>query len=581
MKIDVSKFTINDAKKKVAESFSEDMEISKKYFDGDHWQDGDGWVGPAPSANETDRSTVMSKIETAFVSKNVVKEVVERHRDAVLGREIDWHLKLADSDLNVEDNTSEDKDKEKQINEIEFVLKSWWQEKEVFKYITHAVDSLLYSGKGYIRIFIPSGRLDNGVLPNAIDLKEALKYIHVESPDPDGATVLVDTSMMNRIGIYTWSEKINDKNVDFAEISYVDDINPENPITVIRKISSDKSIEPDVTIQHELGGITILYELSSDPLIGPQVHENQAALNMAMTMLSRNIVVAGFLERILINAQMPGTYKTVGGERKFVPDELNVGAGITTSLVGITDTDDDGNKKRATPSVIYRDPVEVNTFIESKRENYKNILEQVHQSHMILAESALASGESRIQARADFSVSIYKTKPIVDLSVQWLINTVLTMASFIESSNSEKYIGYTVNCDVKPNSGPLTPDEKRVVIDQYKYGLIARETAMILLGINDPVAEKILIDSEKKVITPEQRSMLLTALSKVGYKLTIEQMAEIDENDLLFEHIRTEAEFLSQLEKIAEIETSKVGSPAGSINSENSDKPGPAANLSE
>ena len=572
MPLEPANFTINDIKQFIDEDFTPIMAISKKFFDGDHWQDEDGWVGPSPATTDSDRTSVLTEIKRAFVSKNIIKEVVERHRDAVLGREVNWHLKPVDFDDAKDISEIGDEDKAA-IAEIENDINNWWQDKEVFKHLTQAIDRLLYSGRGYIRIFIPVGKLENNEIPKMGDLKEALNLIYIEAPDPDQARVLIDSSTMEKIGIHQWVEKINKKEVKFAEITYLEDGHGDIRNTVIKQINDGD--EPEATVIGDLGGVTLLYELSIDSIITEQVHENQAAVNMALTMLSRNIVVAGFLERILINAQMPGKTKVVDGVKKFIADKLQVGAGITTSLVGVTTTDDDGGKKLATPSVIYRDPVDVTTFIDSKREGYKNILEETHQGHMILAEAALASGESRIQARADFSVSIYKTKPITDLAVQWLINAILKLTSVVQGGNSEKYIKYRVTSDIKPNSGPLTPEEKNSVIKQAQAGLLAIETAMILLGVNDPVAEMIKIAGQRKVVTPDQLAQLLTALAKVGYKLTIDQMAEFDV-DLLHLEKRDVNKFLAELEKIAEIESSKVGSPIGSTNDKDGDPPGPA-----
>src|SRR5688572_31222961 len=60
------------------------------YLSGDHWQQGRVWVGP-PDPDVANRPTVLEqKIKPIFVSKNIIKEIVEAHRDAVIGKEPDW-----------------------------------------------------------------------------------------------------------------------------------------------------------------------------------------------------------------------------------------------------------------------------------------------------------------------------------------------------------------------------------------------------------------------------------------------------------------------------------------------------------
>jgi hypothetical protein len=58
--------------------------------EGDHWQGGEGWVGPAPKQGDEGYAEVMKLIERAFVSRNAVLEVLERHELAVVGTEPSW-----------------------------------------------------------------------------------------------------------------------------------------------------------------------------------------------------------------------------------------------------------------------------------------------------------------------------------------------------------------------------------------------------------------------------------------------------------------------------------------------------------
>src|SRR5690349_8284750 len=60
------------------------------YLAGDHWQDGNAWVGP-PDLDVAGRATILeTKIQPVFVSKNIIGEIVAAHRNAVIGHEPDW-----------------------------------------------------------------------------------------------------------------------------------------------------------------------------------------------------------------------------------------------------------------------------------------------------------------------------------------------------------------------------------------------------------------------------------------------------------------------------------------------------------
>src|SRR5687768_3168492 len=65
---------------------------NKRLYDGDAWLDGAGWIGPRPSATETDYQSVLTEIRRAFISKNAVREVVDRHIGGVVGQEPSWKL---------------------------------------------------------------------------------------------------------------------------------------------------------------------------------------------------------------------------------------------------------------------------------------------------------------------------------------------------------------------------------------------------------------------------------------------------------------------------------------------------------
>ena len=62
------------------------LERNRRYFNGDHWLDGLGYIGPSVAKGNSGTHEVMLRIQNLFCSKNVVKEIILRQVSANLGR---------------------------------------------------------------------------------------------------------------------------------------------------------------------------------------------------------------------------------------------------------------------------------------------------------------------------------------------------------------------------------------------------------------------------------------------------------------------------------------------------------------
>jgi hypothetical protein len=237
-------------------------------------------------------------------------------------------------------------------------------------------------------------------------------------------------------------------------------------------------------------------------LITPQVREHQCMINMALTMLARNVVLGGFLERVILNAQLPGKYETDPDDPKrqrFVPDKLHVGAGTTNALVGVPTYDETGRVSGYTsPSVIYRDPVATTTFESTRSVGYNGILEETDQLYTSISGDAAASGESRIQARAQFELSLKSTRTQVDAAGRWLLESMLALAALF-SGQAKRYEGLRVDFSAQVNTGPQSAADVDMVLKKKGAGLISLETAQMDAKVEDPEAErqKMLAETEE------------------------------------------------------------------------------------
>lgn len=463
-----------------------------KFYQGDHWQGGDGWAGPRPdSAAPAETSFAMAEIERAFVSQNVIQEVIERAASGVTARAPAWSLTprrvLADGDAPTAQEAA-------LALEAESALGEWVDAANAADILRETTQALLWAGRAPLRLFVPSGQLQNGTVPRA-DLVTSLRrvYLHDELA-PEGTGVARDAATQAEVAIHTY---VDENNRAFTELAYLDDAGA----SVLRVLGVDGAGAWALP----LGGRLPVYEMRRRPLITESVISLQKLLNLALTMMQRNVIQGGFLERILLNAQLPGRFETgADGTRTFVPDAFYTGAGTTNALVGVTFTDPSGATHLATPSVIYRDPVSVATFRDTKAEAYAGILASAHQLHYAMAGDAGASGESRKTAMADYIVDLLLTKAQVERAWTWMLETALAMAS-VFAGTPGRYAGLRVACQAQMDAGPISTEMMRVVADLAREELLSRETARSWIGVDDVEAEaaRVLAEGEERSAQPQ------------------------------------------------------------------------------
>jgi hypothetical protein len=470
---------------------------NRALYDGDHWgKDGIFWIGPRPLSGDAGSSETLEKIKRALISKNAVAEVVGRHIAALLRHEPAWSLTvkraLGTSTQTNADGTTEEVDEQPNereqalIDEAEALLTAWWDERGGKAMLQDASATLLLAGRAPLRLYVPSGLIVDGQIPQG-DMAESLSLIYADPPpDPLVATVAEDAKTRRPIGIYRYTEDKQER----IEITYLD-----GDATVLRLLGDDQA-EP---FRFDFGGYLPMYELQRSALITPQVRQLQMLLNLALTMLGRNVVLGGFLERILLNAQLPGTMQQQSdGTTRFIPDPFQVGAGTTNVLTGLPITDPVTNdvKGYTTPSVVYRDPVSTTTFVETKADAYRGILEEVQQLFALISGDATASGESRKQARADFLSSLSDTTTQVERGGRWLLEALLAMAAaFSGTPGRFKELRAIFECHI--DSGPISGDDMDSARANVQAGLLSEESGMVQIGVEDVDAEMAKIAAER------------------------------------------------------------------------------------
>lgn len=497
---------------------------AKQMYDGDHWGDGmrthhsnilrqshkggtgtglgdDGkfWVGPHADENPDMSAAIRSEIKRLFVSRNAIREVVDRHISAIVPY---WTITVKRA---MEDGEEATEDEERRINEAKAAIRTWLDkrltpmddEDDEEDPITCALAILLMGGRSNIRLFVPRDTLqptETGQLIVPQDnLEESLERIYINCPQASAGRIWVYKPSQQRIAIYLdydddeFNLDSDQLDLEIAELVYLDD----QKRTVIR-ITGDSG---DAEARLDLGGRLTMHEMRRPLLVTPQVISLQKSLNMTLTMMSRNVVLGGFLERVILNGMLPTREITdpETGQTYMVVEPFQVGAGSTNAISGFEYTVErrsDGTERKAVtePSIVYREPVDVGTFRDSKNLLYQSILEECHQLHYLLSDQAASSGEARREAIADFIMDVAKTVKALNRLYAWMIETALAMAStFAGMPNYFDDLRVDASCIV--DTGRISPDEMRVISELIDRRHISHEIGLSWLGIQDVKAE--------------------------------------------------------------------------------------------
>ena len=479
--------------------------VNRAFYDGDHWQTAEQWAGPVPAADDSDVAAVLAQIKQAFVSKNAIKEVCDRHILACIGSEPDWSITVA---RELGEGQQPTPAEQALINEANAALVAWWDARGIHRTIQDAGITLLLAARSCLRLYVPKGLTEEGEdglrrVPIG-DLSESLARLYLQHPTPDQAAVAVDEDSQQPLGIYIHRDK---QGVETLEVCCAD-----GTMTVLGQ-QTGSSTEL-LRWPLDVGGRLLIHQMQAQPLVTEQVRALQRLLNLSLTMLSRNVVQGGFLERVILNGELPGTFvddATAPGVRRFVPAPFHVGAGSVNFVRGVTTTDSEGRETLANPSAVYKDPVPVDTFTATKKEAYQGILEETHQLHALMSGDAAASGESRIQARADFEASLGDTLAQINAAGRWLLETALALASLF-ADEPGRFAGLRVHFACRVNTGPLSSLDRDAILKEKEAGLESAEGAMMRLGRADPAATLAAVEAEKDRNAERQRQSFGGAL---------------------------------------------------------------------
>lgn len=502
--INPADWTLSNAQNVVAGQTPSWIKTARRFVvDGDHWQEGTGWIGPMPLPGSRGYAETHALIKDGFTFRNAVAEISKRYTNGVVGNEPDWSLTPIEGLEAGEDPSPED---QTLIDEAEAALTEWWDREKIAPLFWQACYQMAWGQRGPIRLFLSrAGFVEvkqdtNGdvtddetkaattarAIPQKGTLGEALDVILLDVPKIEEMAVYVDPDTHQEVGVYLFKTREGN---DAAEISYVD-----GDAIVIRNVGAKTD-----TFRVQLGEHLPHYQmLRPTRLLTDAAFSLQRALNLALSVVPRTIVTAGFLERVLLNAKMPGKWVEIAGKAVWQPEpNLGFGAGSTASVTGLEAEDGQGKTIVKDPSVVWRPPVDSGPSVDAADKIYGTLLAETGQGHIMLAAEAAPSGRSRREARADYESSLNEGTQPIESAGRWLLGAVLALCEHLMGQPGKYTKRLRPVFNLLPDAGPLEPEDRQQNLLEWKDGARSLESVMLGAGIKDPDAEQARIGQEQ------------------------------------------------------------------------------------
>lgn len=516
-------WTLEDVRKRLSPLRTEGATKNQRYYSGDHWQDGTGWAAALPE-DLAQRATLQQQ----FTPEPLIAEVVDNHRDGVIGREPLWRF------VPVEALTPRSSRRigpraaaplalaappdDPRIAGVEAALTEVDDERDHLLLWQRVVTTLLLYGRAPVRLFVPAGlRGENGTL-TAPDLAAALRLFHLHDPSPEDATIVVDPDTTRQVGVFIYRQDEQDR----AEISYLND----DGTTQIRILNGGGVVDETAV---PLGGRLTIHELRAPALIGEVERRNQRLADFTKTALGINVEMAGWQERNFVNIQPPGYWETEGGalwtpgsqkpRHRFVQVALPTGPRVDRYLQGSETYGPDGSfRGTANGHLAYQPPAPVEVIEQVIVHARGTIYKRTGQQYLDMAGDAVASGVSRIQARAVHETRLGRTKTVLDSALRWQKEVHLAWAARVLGTT--EFAGLRAEGNALIHTGPLLPDERDALLRQLVAGAMSLELFLALTGVDDPEAEAKRIRDGQQAAT-NAREAALAAMAR-GFTAGVE-----------------------------------------------------------
>lgn len=551
--------------------------INLQMYEGNHWLGGLGYIGAPPDPEDPNAAKLWARLRRSFASYNGVKEVTDRLTGCILGQIPDYGLTVrrarkmipkkvpdpnfvppadkpnAPAPLIDDPNGGTEPeplrpDEIQRIEEARAALEVFYSKQKPLKHLKRMFRRRLLQGRGYLRLYVPP-KFRRDVAP---DLNTAIQRIFISEPKIDDAVHLTDEETRDELAITRYKRANNQEVFEvvfsddagrtfIATISRVADFTPPaNPVRGVAGLLPASPLASSLEAEDEgrllanigdenisdalpLNGRLTVFEQAGEPLITEQVRSQNFSMNLNLTMANHVTVESGFREIATTNVELETEWvndpRAPGGKRE-VPKRLKRGAGAHLNFIGVTLEDAQGNETLAPASVEAFDPAPLSSFDTGQNMYRRNILSEVRQLWAMITGDAAPSGESRIQAMADFVILALDYQEECEEAGEWLTETPLYWAAWLMGKPG-RYNDLRANFKTRLYLGKLSSDERRLLMTEVEKRLRSRESYQILAGdITDPAEENARIEREQASSIEGQRARLALEADRRNLNLT-------------------------------------------------------------
>lgn len=495
----------SDAQKAVNGTLHKNYERQKAYaVDQDHFQEGKEWVGPGDARGN-------DKIEQQFAPEDAVGEALSNIRNAFAEPQIGAApLEPLGQDENIPVAI------QSRMDEALRLLTIWWDAQKLQEKVMDRIWTAAWAGNAGLRLWVPGRFLtadDDGVgFKETQDLAQAMSYIHLATPLPEHAVIVVDGPTQDRCAIFMDEEVeiINGekKTSKRAELIYLDpDRDTDGKSETIMRIVYSDPVKMNIEVRLPLGGKFLFSEMYTRTILTEPVLRTQQQLNLVASLVTRISETAAFRERYISNSKPQGIRipyeegdKLANGaflERdeedrvwQVVPQERTLGANTTTEIVGLPRYNTDGEPMGSeTPTVTVVDPVDPGPYNEAVDAVRRRVLRMCSQGHLGGVSNFEASGVAYEQARAVFEKDLNFRRIAEEGMLREILTALLKLAEYITNKQGYFTSIMRITVDQRIDAGPRSPDIVRLDAEAYEMGLLSKETVMSRFGIEDIDAE--------------------------------------------------------------------------------------------
>jgi hypothetical protein len=484
-------------KKKITKSQvwnSSHVQSVTAFLAGDHWQKNAGWLGPRPKVTDetaTLVNDVLAEIERTFISQNLIAECVSRHVNAVSVEPNITMTITRELGVGADGQPEQPSDDEnKRIRLVNAAITNWMDSRKLNDNIIKAVTNAIATGRGVLRLYIPNSSSQVGLdgqpfIPQG-ELKNVMARIGITSPSPTSAGVLLDMNDDPQAAYLSFLE-IDETKLTETKRLEIQTLEGKNTIVEVETQTGFN------TARYPLEGVFLTYEINCTALVTPQIVSLQKLVNKTLTMMSKNVDVAGFIESTILNGELPfveiDDLANPGQKiRKIVG--MKSGPAIKNFIAPAQVQLPDGTWTTTPASQHDRLPVQVTTFVDTLYQAETSLYKEFKQLHVLMGNDAGASGRSRIQALNDFRSSVRVTVKALEAAYRWLFAVLVKLAAYFEG-NATAYDDLRPMVSITPEIMFVDADEIRVLIEMHEKGLLSRESAMLASQrVTDPQAER-------------------------------------------------------------------------------------------